>query len=95
MGIELAIFRCPDKYTRTNSSSVGLVYVETAQFRSDTIEFRDKVNVLEWLLATLTSTCGQSHRPLGSSEDLSSPSSPPPTSIIDMTQKSVIHSKKR
>jgi hypothetical protein len=52
------------------------------------------VNVLEWLLATLASTCGQPHRPPGSSEDPSSPSSPPPTSIIDTTQKSVMHSKK-
>jgi len=79
---------------RTNSSSIGLVYAEIAQFRSDTIELRDKMNVFEWLLATITSICGQPHRPPGSSEDPSSPSSPPPTSIIDTTQKSVMHSKK-
>jgi hypothetical protein len=33
------------------------------------VERRDKVNVLEQLLATLTGTCDQPHRPSSSSED--------------------------
>jgi hypothetical protein len=33
------------------------------------VELKDKVNVFKQLLATLTGTCGQPHRPPGSSED--------------------------
>jgi hypothetical protein len=37
---------------------------ETTQLRSKTTDLKDKVNVLEYLLTTLTDKCGQSHRPL-------------------------------
>jgi hypothetical protein len=43
------------------------------QFKAETTKLRDKINVIEQLLTTLTSTCAQPRHPHSSSEDPPSP----------------------